>query len=76
MQKIKREELRHFIGGVLAPPPMIVGSVLTGTRLYNGQCYCDHHVTWSNGAYADICDRPCSMFNCTDPMYGHVVPQN
>jgi hypothetical protein len=73
MKKLQRDEMRNLQGGDFAPPPMIIGSVLTGTRLNAGQCFCDHHVTWSNGAYADICDQPCSMFNCTDPMFGHVV---
>jgi hypothetical protein len=74
MKKLERSQLKVLMGGVAAPPPMIISSDVTGTRLYNGQCYCDQHVIWSNGTYANICDVKCGMFWCTDPSWGHAVP--
>jgi hypothetical protein len=57
MKQLSRDEMKNLNGG-------FYGSVLTGTQLVNGQCRCDYHVTWSNGAYADLCGVNCGMSNC------------
>ena len=48
--KMSRMEMRNIMAG----------SGTTGTRWYNGQCYCDY--TYNNGQSA--CGWPCASSNC------------
>lgn len=62
--KLGRDEQKRIFGGIVQP---FNGgtSTITGWEFQDGICYCDYHVVWSNGTYADFCHFECGTFNCT-----------
>lgn len=62
-KKLCKDEQKSIFGGFV-PPNGGGTSTKTGWELQNGICYCDYHVVWSDGSYADFCHLECGAFNC------------